>query len=80
MNHTPEDRMHCNKCRELNRGSEMPTKASADSPLSGQFCEICGHLLPVHDTDDGMLRKLTQLARFGLDGESHPILVDSEDL
>ncbi len=72
--------MLCNNCRDLNRASETPAKAFADSPLSGQFCEICGNLLPVPDTVDGMLRKLIQLARFGLDGESNPILVDSEDL
>ena len=72
--------MLCNHCRELKRAGDGRAGTAGDSPLSGQFCEVCGDLLPVPDTIDGMLRKLTQLARFGLDGESHPILINGEDL
>ena len=43
------------------------------------FCEGCGVLLPATDSMDGMLRKLTQLARFGLDAESAPLLASGTE-
>ena len=71
--------MHCDRCSAYKLDKRLrPTRMPSDG-VSAQFCEACGDLLPVRDSVDGMLEKLTQLARFGLDAESRPMLVDSED-
>lgn len=42
--------------------------------LRAVTCSSCGALLPMHDSIEAMLLKLTQLARFGLDAEGRPLL------
>jgi len=63
----------CDQCDHSWSDREKATDAELGG-LSSQFCVRCGRLLPVRDSVDGMLGKLTQLARFGLDAESRPIL------
>jgi len=45
--------------------------------LSGVLCARCGTILPPEDLTDQLLRKLSQLAEFGLVGEARPLLEPS---
>jgi hypothetical protein len=38
------------------------------------LCERCGRVLPSEQTDDRLLRRLSQMARFGIGAGSGPIL------
>ncbi len=70
--------MLCQKCeREVALGERgrRPTPPSAKHPdLNAQLCAGCGALLPAEDGTRRMLEKLSQLSRFGLGGESPPLL------
>ncbi len=68
----------CDQCDHKWSDREMTNEPEL-SGLSSQFCISCGRLLPVSDSVNEMLGKLTQLARFGLDAESRPILAGGED-
>lgn len=68
----------CDQCDHNRSGREMETEPELGG-LSSQFCIRCGRLLPVPDSVEEMLGKLTQLARFGLDAESRPILAGGEE-
>ena len=70
--------MFCDQCDHSWSDREMATEPELGG-LSSQFCIRCGRLLPVPDSVGEMLGKLTQLARFGLDVESRPILGGGED-
>ena len=59
--------------RRVGLRDESAGVASADG-LSVLLCHRCGAVLPAADAVDTMLRKLTQLARFGIGAESGPIL------
>ena len=71
--------MKCDRCRAYKVDKSLGSTRMSSNGVSGQFCEACGDLLPVRDSVHGMLEKLTQLARFGLDAESRPMLADSDD-
>jgi hypothetical protein len=70
--------VRCNQCESVGArrarrvlpegGTEPPT------PVRGLLCEHCGTVLPANETDDHLLRRLEQLARFGLGASSAPLL------
>lgn len=67
--------MLCETCR-----NELKKEAPAGGePLPGSdrlveiLCVGCGELLPPHDSTDLFLKRLAQLAAFGLAGGGEPI-------
>ena len=66
----------CDRCNALERDRQRTGHAGKVASANVHFCDACGDLLPVRDSIDGMLQKLTQLSRFGLDAESNPILLN----
>ncbi len=70
--------MLCEKCeREAalgKRGRRIPAAAVKHPDLNAQLCTSCGAVLPAEDGTRRMLEKLSQLSRFGLGGESPPLL------
>ncbi len=73
--------MLCDRCRDRSHKLLWAREAALRGMASvgTLFCEGCGILLPATDSMDGMLRKLTQLARFGLDAESAPLLASGTE-
>lgn len=71
--------MRCNSCDQDWAERSVAVESESFPGINTQFCGHCGALLPVPDTVGTMLEKLTQLARFGLDAESRPILSRPED-
>ena len=74
--------MLCEKCqRDSGQGKNRHTPplaqpASAER-LLGLLCARCGKVLPAEDGTKRLLDKLSQLSRFGLGGESPPLLGSS---
>jgi len=72
--------MLCQQCeRDVllgHRERPNPLGATADK-LAGLVCAQCGTVLPADDVTRRLLEKLTQLSRFGLGGESAPLLEPS---
>jgi len=70
--------MLCEKCKRdgVQSGRARGIRgASAKHPeLNSQLCSNCGSVLPAEDGTRRMLEKLLQLSRFGLGGESPPLL------
>jgi hypothetical protein len=64
--------MLCRRCANLpRRGPAYPvrwpsTSAPQERAWDNVLCAICGTVLPVEDTTERLLGKLSQLARFGL--------------
>ena len=61
------------------RWSADAANREADAALRGLLCQRCGALLPASQADDFMLRRLSQLARFGLGAGSGPLLSSETD-
>jgi hypothetical protein len=79
--------MHCSECERLKSEKaragqtlQIPARQRPLAQLGLLFCEHCGSALAVHDETDSLLAKLSQLARFGLAAEDHPILADRQAL
>jgi hypothetical protein len=69
--------MLCQQCeREVLLGRRERPDATTEK-LAGLVCGRCGKVLPVDDGTRRLLDKLTQLSRFGLGGESPPLLEPS---
>ena len=70
--------MLCERCeREMvlgNRGRSDRNSGGEHPGLNSQLCSNCGAVLPAEDGTQRMLEKLLQLSRFGLGGESPPLL------
>jgi hypothetical protein len=45
-----------------------------DSPWRSVLCARCGAVLPPEEMTERLVRKLSQLARFGLGGDTTPLL------
>jgi hypothetical protein len=68
----------CKRCKELvptkrRQGDREPARAG-NPAVRGLLCERCGCVLPEEHVDDRMLRRLTQMAQFGIGAESGPLL------
>jgi hypothetical protein len=68
--------MLCDSCRNEARpaGNAGLAGLPGGDRLGDILCEGCGELLPARDATDRFLRRLTQLASFGLAGGGGPIL------
>ena len=75
--------MLCHQCQSLSTADgEQPLRPTLTNELglgrvAGLMCARCGAVLPSEDATGRLLDKLTQLARFGLAAEAHPLLVSS---
>ena len=76
--------MLCRQCeskRAINRrrtGAEVGADGALGSELRGFLCDACRAVLPASQTDEFLLRRLTQFARFGIGAESAPLLTNTQ--
>ncbi len=71
--------MLCTRCESLFVDSKVELEpqgrwVSLSKPLSSQMCARCGAILPLQNSAEAMLSKLSQLSRFGLGADDRPIL------
>jgi len=71
--------MLCNRCDEETAPRDRRRRPPLEAPalgggLSALVCARCGTILPAPDPVRRMLEKLSQLSRFGLGGDSGPLL------
>ncbi len=60
--------MRCQVCEDVASSSETADRRLRAGIETDLFCERCGVALPPHGAVEPMLRRLSQLARFGVAG------------
>ncbi len=61
------------RCEPQSHGSQLAAS------LATVFCARCGGLVSSVDPERVLLKKLSQLSRFGLGGDDRPLLKDVDD-
>ena len=77
--------VYCEYCESLTHGEPRSwllrtRRAGLQRDRLGVIqCQRCGTVLPPLDTGEAMLRKLSQLAQFGIGAGAGPLLTPGED-
>jgi len=74
---------HCESKPVMGRRRSSAEPEPVEGPGTGvrdYLCEVCGSVLPASESDEFLLRRLSQFARFGIGAESAPLLTDTSQL